>query len=249
MSSTLPRRVAQAALLVAAAGAAPVLAAPAAHADLPLAGLGGLGGITQPDLAGLPQVGGDTLGGAGVLDEAAGLTSMAQQPEVAELGALAQPADLASLSSMAQPDLSAVTARVPKPQLSGVTGMASEEVSGLGQLANPDFAALGSVQPDFSDLTGAAQPDVAVPAAAKRVPAKAADAMGQRLENSILAPAMMGIGPSLPVAGYATDQSVNAAMPATDAALAHGTQQHIVTNSATTLDGVSTPLREVPQHL
>ncbi|MDI2128936.1 ATP-binding protein [Yinghuangia seranimata] len=129
MSSTLPRRVAQAALLV-AAGAAPVLAAaPAQAADLPLPAVGG---ISQPDLA---------------------------------------------------------------------------------------------------------------------VPTTAADMASRQLEESVLGPAMWGLNPALPIAGYYTDKSLNSALPYADAALATGTQNYLVTNAAETVGGVSTPLREVPQSL
>lgn len=62
MSSTLPRRVVQAALL-AAAGAAPlIVGAAAAHAaELPVPALNGVTGISQPDLA-LPTGAADQLG-------------------------------------------------------------------------------------------------------------------------------------------------------------------------------------------
>ncbi|MEU8137866.1 hypothetical protein [Streptodolium elevatio] len=279
MSSTLPRRVVQAALLV-AAGAAPVVGASTAHAVLPL---GGLSGVSQPDVAGLPlaalgeaegltpdaanlpvvgsqglegltespltqstlpQTGlTDRLPASGLLEALphAGLTDSLPQTALTEglpqgdLGALTQQ-DLGSLTqpevSVARPDV----ADMARPEVGMITQPAVGKVKNLADRVNPD-------------VTKVVDTDAPIPAAAKSIPAGATDQVGQQLEDSILGPAMMGVGPSLPVAGYAADKSINAGLPAADAALMHGTQQHLQTNSAETMDGVSTPLREVPYHL
>lgn len=280
MSSTLPRRVAQAALLV-AAGAAPVVGASTAHAaPLPL---GGLSGVSQPDVAGLPLaalsgaegltpdtanlpvLGGQGLDGltespltqstlpqtgltdrlpaSGLLEALphAGLTDSLPQTALTEglsqgnLTALSQQ----DLGSLTQPDVSVArpdVASMAQPEVGMITQPAVGKVKGLAD----------RVDPDFTQLVDTNAP---VPAAAMSLPAGATDQVGQQLEDSILGPAMMGIGPSLPVAGYAADKSINAGLPAADAALTHGTQRHLMTNSAETMDGVSTPLREVPYHL
>lgn len=77
MSSTLPRRVVQAALL-AAAGAAPlIIGASAAHAaELPVPALDGVTGISQPDLAvptGIADQVGEGLAGSVLVPAEAGL--------------------------------------------------------------------------------------------------------------------------------------------------------------------------------
>jgi hypothetical protein len=94
--------------------------------------------------------------------------------------------------------------------------------------------------PATDGVTGLSQPDLSLPTGA-------ADRVGQNLADSVLTPAMWGLGPSLPVAGYSADQAVNGSMPAADAALTQGTQHYIETHAADTLAGVTTPLREVPQ--
>lgn len=298
MSSNLPRRVAQAALLV-AAGAAPVVGATSAHAALPVGNLplGGLPGIAQPDVAGLPLAAADGLGGAGGLGgilqpdlselpspnaEAAfdavrpdfgklpaveadvagspvgqkvsrltgadipdtALPSLKQldtaEPQLADLPLVGE-----TLADVTQPSLSTPLPQLPElaPNVPQVQDMgAVQQVQDVAQ--QPDVADL--VRPYVGKL---ADPEMVMPSVATEAVGKTGDAVGQSLEDTVVGPAMMGIGPALPVAGYATDQSVNAAMPATDAALAHGTQQHLVTNSADTVGGATTPLREVPYSL
>ncbi|WP_436777210.1 hypothetical protein [Yinghuangia sp. YIM S09857] len=280
MSSTLPRRVAQAALLV-AAGAAPVVGASTAHAAaLPL---GGLSGVSQPDVAGVPLA---ALGGPeGLTPDAANLPVVGSQgldgltesplaesvlpqtglterlpasglvealPQTGLTDALPQTSlteglpqgDVSALSgqnlgSLTQPDVSIARPDVSdmaRPEVGMITQPAVGKVQGLADRVNPDVSKVVDT-------------DAPVPAAVKAIPAGATDEVGQQLEDSVLGPAMMGVGPSLPVAGYAADKSINAGLPAADAALMYGTQRHLTTNSAETMDGVSTPLREVPYHL
>lgn len=281
MSSTLPRRVAQAALLV-AAGAAPVVGASTAHAaaELPL---GGLSGVSQPDVAGLPLA---ALGGAeGLAPDTAnlpvvgaqGLDGVTESPLMRSTLPQTGLTDRLPASGLVEAlPHSGVTDALPQTALTeglpqgDLTSLARQDLGSLTQpdvaIAQPDVA--GMAQPDVGaiarpavgkvkgvanrinpDTTQLIDTNAPIPAAAKALPAGATDQVGQQLEDSILGPAMMGVGPSLPVAGYATDKSINAGLPAADAALSHGTQRHIQTNSATTMDGVSTPLREVPYHL
>jgi hypothetical protein len=233
--------VAQAALLAAAAAAPVVGASTAEAANLPL---GGLGGLTQPDLpvAGLDQVGGlapDTstlpLVGSEGLDGLGRVAKPLGQLEQTDLSGLTS----GDLGSMTQPGVALAEPDVSNMAQPDLTGIARPHVAKLSQVAK-------SVHPDVSKVVDTNAP---VPKAAKSVADQSTDHVGQQLEDSILGPAMMGMGPSLPVAGYAADKSINAAVPATDTALAYGTQRQVATNSATTVDGISTPLREVPRLL
>ncbi|HSA51979.1 MAG TPA: hypothetical protein VLH10_17965, partial [Yinghuangia sp.] len=216
MSSTLPRRVVQAALLV-AAGAAPVVGAASAHAAaLPLGNHPlDLPGVSQTNMSGVPFT---VDGVTDAVQPAVGVPLAGAVDKVTEPGAVpralntvTEAADVAETGAV--PLLDRVSPQVPDLREAPV-------VKAVGKVQH--LAAQPGVTKLVQPLVGqVAHPEAGLPSV-DGVTA-GSDAVARRLQASVLRPAGMGLGPALPITGYATDKSVNAAMPTMDTELARGT--------------------------
>ncbi|UGQ09471.1 hypothetical protein LO772_21295 [Yinghuangia sp. ASG 101] len=243
MSSTLPRRVAQAALLV-AAGAAPVVGAASAHAvGVPLGNQPiDLPGASPADVTGVPfSVNGVTE----AFHPAVGVPLDGAVDQVTRPGAV--PRAVANVT-----DTSRVTdtATAAGPAVGALLDSVHPRVPDLREAPAVRKVQRIATQPGVADLvepvTGPlAHPDTTPPSVDRAV--RGGDAVARRLHAQVVRPAALGVGPALPITGYATDKSVNAAMPATDGAVALATGRHVVSNAALTVEGATTPLREMPR--
>ncbi|WP_406283533.1 hypothetical protein [Embleya sp. NBC_00896] len=107
----------------------------------------------------------------------------------------------------------------------------------------PLFAA-GSAQatPTPPGLAGITQPDTehyGLPT----VP----DVIDEPATDTIVAPAKETLEPGVLGASPATDAGLNSAMPAADRSITQGTGHEITTNAADTIQGLTTPMRELPE--
>ncbi len=241
MSSTLPRRVVQAALLV-AAGAAPVVGAASAHAvDVP----GGnapidVPGVPRTDVTGIPfLVNGITDAVRPVMGlSAVGAVDQAVRPGVAQAETgLASSSPNSAVGTAAGPGVAAVLENIDQQ----APDLRDNPAVRVAQRVAPHRGVVKLVQPAVDPLS---HPVSAPPSADQAV--RGTDAVARRLQAQVAYSATAGLRPALPVAGYATDKSVNAAIPASDRTIALSTGRRAVTNAALTTEGLTTPMREMP---